>query len=111
MNDLPTAVKEVDVNLCTDDIELHCCHSNFEQLEVILQSALTQLFIWLVANKLKLSAPKSTCMVIGSRQHTHGRALNLFLNDTALWQASKLKYLGVHIDQHLIGISHVEYVL
>ena len=54
-------------------------YNNLEQLEVILQSALAQLFIWLVANKLKLSAPKSTCMVIGSRQHTYGRALDLFL--------------------------------
>ena len=39
---LPTAVKEVDVNLYADDTELHYCHYNFEQLEVILQSALTQ---------------------------------------------------------------------
>ena len=81
---LPTAVKKVDVNLYADDTELHYCHSNFEQLEVILQSALTQLFIWLVANKLKLSAPKSTCMVIGSHQRTHGKVLHLFFNDTAL---------------------------
>jgi len=92
---LPTAVKEVDVNLYADNTELHYCHYNFEQLEVILQSALTQLFIWLVANKLKLSAPKSTCMVIGSHQHTHGRALNLFFDDIALQQASTVKYLGV----------------
>ena len=60
------AVEEVDVNLYADNTELHNCHSKFEQLEVILQSALTQLFIWLAANKLKLSAPKSTCMVIFS---------------------------------------------
>ena len=75
MNDLPNAVKEVEY---ADDTELHYCHSNFDQLEVILRSALTQLFIWLVPNKLRLSVPKSTCMVIGSRQRTHGRALNLF---------------------------------
>ena len=54
VNDLPTAVKEVDVNLYADDTELHYCHSNFEQLEVILQSALIQLFIRLVANVGKI---------------------------------------------------------
>ena len=98
MND---AVKEVDVDLYADDTELHYCHFNFDQLEVILQSALTQLFIWFVANKLKLSAPKSTCMVIGSRQCTHGRVLHLFFTDIALWQVSirlnilsTVKYLG-----------------
>jgi len=50
-------------------------------------------------------------MVIGSRQRTHGRALNLFLNDIALWQVSTVKYLGVYIDQHLTWKYHVEYVL
>ena len=46
MNDLLTAVKEVDVNLYADDTELHYCRSNFEQLEVILQSALTHSFLY-----------------------------------------------------------------
>ena len=89
--------------------QLHYCHSNFEQLEVILQSALTQLFIWLVANKLKLSAPKSTCMVIGSHQRTHGKVIHLFFNDTALRQASTVVY--TYIDQHLTWKCHIEYVL
>jgi len=50
-------------------------------------------------------------MVIGSRQRTHGRALNLFFNDIALQQVSTVKYLGVYIDQNLTWKCHVEYVL
>ena len=50
VNDLPTAVKEVDVNLYADGTELHCYYLNFEELEIFLQSALTQLFVRHVAN-------------------------------------------------------------
>ena len=52
VNDLPAAVT-------ADDMELHYCHHNFGQLEHILQCALTQLFIWFISNKLRLSVPKS----------------------------------------------------
>ena len=50
-------------------------------------------------------------MVIGSRQLTHGRALDLFFNDIILWQASTVKYFDVYIDQHLTWKYHVEHVL
>ena len=49
-------ITNVEVNF--DDTELHYCHSDFGQLEHTLQCAITRLFIWLVANKLKLSIPK-----------------------------------------------------
>ena len=50
VNDLPTAIREVYVNLYDDGTELHYCYLNFEELEIILQSALTQLFVRHVAN-------------------------------------------------------------
>jgi len=73
------------------------CITNFEQPEVILQSALTQLLSGLLVTNWSLSVPKSTSIVIGSYQR---KALNLFFNDIALQQASTVKYLGVYIDQH-----------
>ena len=52
------------------------------------------------------------CMVIGSRQRTHGRVLHLFFNDITLQQVSTAKYLGVYIvNQHLTWKCHVEYAL
>ena len=111
MNDLPAAITDVDVNLYADDTELHYCHSNLRQLECTLQCAVTQLFTWLVANKLKLSVPKSSSMLIGTRQRTIGKTLNLSLNNDPLKQVSTVRYLGVNIDQHLTWHNHVEYVL
>ena len=111
VNDLPTAITDVDVNLYADDTELHYCHSDFRQLECILQCAVTQLFIWLVANKLKLSVPKSSSMLIGTRQRISGKTLHLSLDSLPLQQVSTVRYLGVYIDQHLTWHQHVEYVL
>ena len=93
-----------------DDTELHFCHNDFRQLEYYLQCAVTKLFNWLVANKLKLSIPKSSCMLIGTQQRTFGRTLHLSLNSVPLRQVSTIWYLGVYIDQHLTWHHHVEYV-
>ena len=106
VNDLPTAITDVDVNLYADDTELHYCHSDFRQLECILQRAVTQLFIWLVANKLKLSVPKSLSMLIGTRQRISGKTLHLSLDSLPLQQVSTVRYLGVYIDQHLTWHQH-----
>jgi len=84
--------------------ELHYCRSSLGQLECILQCAVTQLFTWLVANKLNLS-------VHGTRQCIIGKTLNVSLNNVPLKQVSTVLYLGVYIDQHLTWHNHVEYIL
>ena len=80
VNDLPATITDVNVNLYDDDTELPNCHSSLRHLECILQCTVAQLFIWLVANKLKLSVLKPSSMLIGIRQHTVGKTLNLSLN-------------------------------
>jgi len=50
-------------------------------------------------------------MLIGTRQRTIGKTLNLSLNNVPLKQVSTVQYLGVYIDQHLTWHNHMEYVL
>ena len=64
-----------------------------------------------MVNRSKLNVSKSHCMLIGSCQRTGGKCLHLRLNGDVLRQLSSIKYLGVHIDQHLTWSTQFDSVL
>ena len=94
-----------------DDTEFHFCHGDLSIVECTLQADLENISVRLMVNRLKLNVSKSHCMLIGSRQRTGGKCLHLRLNGDVLRQLSSIKYLGVHIDQHLTWSTHIDSVL
>ena len=90
----------VDVNLYADDTDLHYCHSDFRQLECILQCVVTQLFTWLAANTMKLSVSKYSSMLIGTQQCTIGKSLNLSLDSIPIKQVSTVQYLVIRVNSY-----------
>ena len=65
--------------MCDDDTELHFSHSDLLIVEQTLQADIQNVFVWLVANKLKLNVVKPLRMLIGSHQRISGKSLNLFV--------------------------------
>ena len=68
LNDLPLAVKDVEVNLYADDTSSYKAFKNIKELNETLVPASSNICDWLKCNKLSLNAVKSEFMITGTSQ-------------------------------------------
>ncbi len=63
VNDIGDAVHNVDVKLFADDTNLFVANPANAKLNIDANSYFSQLYQWLIANKLSLNITKTCCMV------------------------------------------------
>ena len=66
MNDLPCAVKGIDVAMFADDTSLSRAFKNVSELNNELIPSFINICEWLKANKLSLNTVKTDFMIIGT---------------------------------------------
>ena len=66
MNELPVVVDHAQINMYANDIELHCCGVDLQNVQNDHQSALCQVQDWQQADRLQFNVSKSVIMLIGS---------------------------------------------
>ena len=69
VNDLPVIVEHANVNMYTDDTELHCCGENLQHVLDNFQSDLNRIQCWLQAHQLKLNISKSRILAEVMESH------------------------------------------
>jgi len=111
VNDLYNVVKVCDLNLYADDMELHCSNVDLSSVESYLQGDLQSVHLWLCVNCLTFSIKKSNVMLIGSCQKLRGNDLHVTVDSKQLSCVSSVKYLGLHLDEHLTWHQHTANVL
>jgi len=99
------------LNLYADDMELHCSNVDLSCVESDLQQDLQSVNSWLCVNRLTLSVKKSNVMLIGSCQKLKGADLHVTVDGKQLSRVSSVKYLGLHLDEHLTWHQHMANVL
>ena len=62
--------------------------------------------MWFSVNRLTLSIKKSNVMLIGSCQKLRGNDLHVTVDGKQLSCVSSIKYLGLHLDEHLTWHQH-----
>ena len=73
-----------------------------------LRLELTMVCEWLKANRLTLNVKKTKYMVFGSKQKLrHKPDLNINIDGQKLERVEVMKYLGVHLDEHLTFSTHI----
>ena len=77
MNDLSTVVKNCELNLYADDMEMHCHNMDLSCAEHDLQEDLNFVYSWLCINLLSLSIKKYNVMLIDSHQKLQNHDLNV----------------------------------
>ena len=77
-----------------DDTQLSVAATNFGELEQLLNRDITNLDIWLRANRLAANATKTLFMVIASNYKLNQLAFNpnIKLNQKTIWQVTKASY-------------------
>ena len=62
---------------------------------------------WLAANKLTLNVSKTKYVIFGKKGQTNTIDYNLSINNQKIQKVDCMKYLGVHLDEHLTFNNHI----
>ena len=91
-----------------DDTNLLYACKSVKSLRKRLNRDLALLYDWLCANRLSLNSSKTEFIVFRPLRHnTHHERLTLKLHHTKLFESSKIKYLGLILDNKLSWKWHV----
>jgi hypothetical protein len=108
INDLPNCISQAKARMFADDTNLTLSADCVTSLEEMANNELSNIYRWLIANKLSLNVAKTEFMTMGSRQKltAHGdEEIIIRLNNETIKQVEKS--LGVTIDNQLSWSEHV----
>lgn len=111
INDLPTILQHLDINIYADDSELHCSGRSIDEIEKYANSDLRKIEMWLAANHLKVNVSKSACMLIGSKRKYGDKTFKVSLCGEQIPNVDNIKYLGVYIDRFLKWDAHISHLI
>src|SRR6218665_3029945 len=103
INDIINCSSILQLVLFADDTSAFIIGLNYVDLFQIMNEELSKLSMWFQVNKLSLNITKSNYMIFKSKK-SHNMDfsnLNLSIDNTQLARVSKIKFLGVIIDEHL----------
>ena len=115
INDLPRAVKNSVTSMYADDTSLCFKSKDLSRLNETLNEDLSRLDAWLSSNKLSLNVAKTQSMLVSTKAKrkdldTFNQTLQVKINGTKLEVVSKIKYLGVLLDNSLAWKDQVRAV-
>ena len=113
INDLPNCLQHTNASLYADDTQFYTASNDADELDSYLNTDLSLLREWLIANKLSLHPDKTKCIYIGTRQRlaTFSSETGIFVNDHEVAPSDHLKSLGIILDENLNWNQHVEHII
>ena len=109
INDLHTVCKHSFPILFADDTNLFLSGKNLDDMQTLLNEELTEIDLWLKANKLSLNIKKTHYMLFKNRGATE-KDICLKIENEPITQVKKTKFLGVIIDCNLTWKEHISYI-
>ena len=103
MNDLSEFCIQSKPTFFADDTTLLVTSPNKDLLNKIMAKELKVVNNWLATNKLCLNVGKTKCVSIKVKSPQ-----NLFLDEMKIQECKTMKYLGVHIDNELKFLDHID---
>ena len=107
VNDLSQFVSLSSCNLYADDTVIYCAGNDVSDVQVKLQSSITEVSKWYRANRLVLNAEKCNVMTVSSSYVQNDPVLNISLDDHILKQVNVIDYLGVKIDNKISWYPYI----
>ena len=108
INDLPNASPLVDFILFADDSNVFISHKTYEGLFQLVNQELQKVADWFKSNKLSLNLKKTNYILFCShrKKTPHIQSL-IHIDNFQIPQVISVKFLGVHLDQHLTWNIHI----
>ena len=110
INDLHRAIKSSTVFHFADDTNLLLIGNSLTKIQKQMNSDLNQLYRWLLANKISLNVAK-TELIIFRKTNEINPHIKIKLNGSRLYPSKSIKYLGIHLDCDLSGLTQCNEIL
>ena len=112
INDITTCSPTLQLVLFADDTSAFIMGKNYYQLFQIMNLELSKLSCWFQVNMLSLNIKKSNYVLFKSKKSRIPNTFDptLTIDNVQLCRVSKVKFLGVIIDENLTWKEHVEHV-
>ena len=107
INDMRHAVKSSTLYHFADDTNLFYSCKSLKVLHKRLNKDLELLYDWLCANRLSLNTGKTEFIVFRPSRYKNGERVTLKLHHSKLFESSKIKYLGLVLDNKLNWKPHI----
>ena len=107
INDMNKALKECNVYHFADDTNLLFSHPDPLVLKKIMNKELKLLFEWLCANRLSLNVAKTEFIIFRPSRKSLQDRIVLELNRIKIFESTKIKYLGLILDNRLSFKFHI----
>ena len=107
INDMRNAVRHSVVHHFADDTNLLCSDKEPSQLRQKMNEDLKQIFEWLCSNRLSLNVSKTEFIIFKPPKKIPYERITLKLNGITLYESSKIRYLGLIIDDRLTWKHHI----
>ena len=108
INDLHNSIRYSTPFLFADDTSLLNSGKNITSTSKQVNKDLKLLVKWLNANKISLNASKTELILFRSKsRNVKISELKIKINGKKLYPTSSVKYLGVHLDEHLTWDKHI----
>ena len=108
-NDLYLNLEHTKVILFADDTTIYMGHRNLNYLRWCIETDLSIIGDWFRANKLKLNVGKSCCILL--KKNNKNEVLNLTFQTMKVPQYTRVKFLGVWLDENLDWSYHCNTVI
>ena len=107
INDMHLSVEHSVIYHFADDTNLLYSCKTFKNLRKRVNRDLQLLYEWLCANRLSLNTGKTEFIVFRPPRYKMTERLTLKLHHTKLFESSKIKYLGMILDNNLNWKAHL----
>ena len=116
INDIHQSSDKLNFFLFADDTTLLFAHKNLKVLEQVINSELTKVSEWLIANKLSLNIKKSNYVIFCPKQKKVNREISIKMYDTSanrycsVERKDFVKFLEILIDCNLKWKHRIDFV-
>ena len=116
INDIYNSSEKLKFYLFADDTNLIYADKNLKSLEIVVNTELSKIHNWLIANKLSLNIDKSNYIIFHPYQKRPDYVVDLKIYDihskmyVSLERKNNIKYLGILINCNLSWKYHIGYI-
>jgi hypothetical protein len=102
-------MKHTKVVAFADDLLLAIRSSTTRAAENISNIEMTKITAWAKNNKIRFNEEKSKFMIVSRRKRKENKEISNYINNKPIQQATKMKYLGLIIDNKFKFSEHISY--
>jgi hypothetical protein len=100
-------MKHTKVVAFADDLILAIRSSTTRAAENISNVEITKVTAWAKNNKTNFNEEKSKFMIVSRRKRKENKDIDIYINNKTLQQVTKMKYLGLILDNKFKFSAHI----